>query len=74
MRFAYGRALPMPFAALRLNASLLKALAEEGYRTPTPIQERTIPPALEGRDVLGCASPVPPARLGQARLRYRWSL
>jgi ATP-dependent RNA helicase RhlE len=55
MRFAYGRALPMPFAALRLNASLLKALAEEGYRTPTPIQERTIPPALEGRDVLGCA-------------------
>ncbi len=34
---------------------LQRALAEEGYVTPTPIQARTIPPLLAGRDLLGCA-------------------
>ena len=33
----------------------MKALAEEGYDTATPIQTKAIPPALAGRDVLGTA-------------------
>ena len=45
----------MAFRSLRLSDPLLRALAEEGYETPTPIQAKAIPPALEGRDVLGCA-------------------
>ncbi len=45
----------MAFTALRLAAPILKALAEEGYQTPTPIQAQAIPPALQGRDLLGCA-------------------
>jgi ATP-dependent RNA helicase RhlE len=32
-----------------------QALVEEKYEVPTPIQAQTIPPALEGRDILGCA-------------------
>lgn len=44
-----------PFADLGLIAPLLRALHEEGYETPTPIQVQAIPPVLEGRDVLGCA-------------------
>ena len=43
------------FAELDLIAPVQRALAEENYETPTPIQAQTIPPALEGRDVLGCA-------------------
>ncbi len=43
------------FTALHLSETLLRTLAEEGYTTPTPIQAQTITPALEGRDVLGCA-------------------
>jgi len=35
--------------------SLLKAIEEEGYKTPTPIQEESIPIVLEGTDLLGCA-------------------
>ncbi|HPE15784.1 MAG TPA: DEAD/DEAH box helicase [Oscillospiraceae bacterium] len=34
---------------------ILDALRETGYTTPTPIQEQAVPPALAGRDVLGCA-------------------
>ena len=45
----------MAFKSLRLAAPLLRALAEEGYETPTPIQAKAIPPALEGRDILGSA-------------------
>ena len=33
----------------------MKALEEQGYVKPSPIQEKAIPPALAGRDVLGCA-------------------
>ncbi len=43
------------FNDLGLDQSLLKALDEIGYETPTPIQEKTIPPMLLGRDVLGQA-------------------
>jgi len=34
---------------------LQRAVAEEGYSTPTPIQEQAIPHLLEGKDLLGCA-------------------
>ena len=43
------------FDALSLNPSLLKAIKQQGYTKPTPIQKQAIPPLLEGRDVLGCA-------------------
>jgi ATP-dependent RNA helicase RhlE len=43
------------FEDLNLDASIRRALDEENYETPTPIQARTIPSALEGRDILGCA-------------------
>ena len=45
----------MKFEDLKLEKQLLKALAEEGYKKPSPIQVQAIPPALEGRDILGCA-------------------
>ena len=45
----------MTFRELGLTQSILKALAELGYEKPSPIQEKAIPPALAGRDVLGCA-------------------
>ena len=45
----------MKFEALGLTRPILKALGEQGYETPTPIQEQAIPAALAGRDVLGCA-------------------
>jgi ATP-dependent RNA helicase RhlE len=34
---------------------LVRAVASEGYETPTPIQLQAIPPLLDGRDLLGCA-------------------
>jgi len=43
------------FSDLKLNPKVLKAIDEAGYETPTPIQAEAIPPALEGRDVLGIA-------------------
>ena len=43
------------FTELDLIAPLARAVAEEGYETPTPIQARCIPPLLKGRDLLGCA-------------------
>ncbi len=43
------------FDALSLAPALLKALRDEGYATPTPIQAKAIPPALAGHDVLGIA-------------------
>ncbi len=47
--------MTMTFADLALSAPLLRALAEAGYATPTPIQARSIPMLLDGRDVLGLA-------------------
>ncbi|WP_413868853.1 DEAD/DEAH box helicase [Albidovulum sp.] len=43
------------FSDLKLDPKVLQAIAEAGYETPTPIQAGAIPPALEGRDVLGIA-------------------
>ena len=45
----------MTFQTLGLCAPILTALEEHGYERPSPIQEKAIPPALAGRDVLGCA-------------------
>jgi superfamily II DNA/RNA helicase len=43
------------FADLGLSEPVLRAIAEMGYRHPTPIQEQAIPSVLMGRDVLGAA-------------------
>lgn len=43
------------FSDLGLGAPILKALADENYETPTPIQTQAIPLLLEGRDLLGIA-------------------
>jgi ATP-dependent RNA helicase RhlE len=43
------------FDDLKLIEPLLRAVREEGYEIPTPIQLQTIPRVLEGRDLLGCA-------------------
>ena len=45
----------MKFSDLSLMPPILKAAAEAGYETPSPIQQKAIPPVLNGRDLLGCA-------------------
>ncbi|MDE2199797.1 MAG: DEAD/DEAH box helicase, partial [Rhodospirillales bacterium] len=45
----------LEFEALGLSEPILRAVAEKGYLTPTPIQQFAIPAVLAGRDVLGCA-------------------
>jgi len=45
----------MPFTNLGLNDSLLKAIKDQGYDTPTPIQQQAIPVVIEGKDVLAAA-------------------
>lgn len=45
----------MSFAALNLSPDILKAVADQGYETPSPIQAKAIPPILEGRDVMAAA-------------------
>ncbi|HSC38865.1 MAG TPA: DEAD/DEAH box helicase, partial [Chitinophagaceae bacterium] len=45
----------MSFNELQLIEPVLKALQHEGYTTPTPIQQQSIPVVLQQRDLLGCA-------------------
>lgn len=45
----------MSFELLNVADPILRALQEEGYTTPTPIQQQSIPIVLEGNDLLGCA-------------------
>jgi len=45
----------LSFQELQVIAPILKALDTEGYTTPTPIQQQSIPVVLEGKDLLGCA-------------------
>ena len=45
----------MTFNELNLSAPLLRAVAEAGYESPSPIQASAIPPVLDGRDLMGCA-------------------
>ena len=51
---AKGFAL-IKFSDLGISSPLLRALEDAGYTRPSPIQEQAIPPALRGRDILGCA-------------------
>jgi len=43
------------FQSLGLSAELLRALSDQGYETPTPIQAQAIPPALDGTDLMAAA-------------------
>ncbi len=45
----------MSFASLGLSAPILKAVAEQGYETPSPIQAQAIPAIIEGSDVMAAA-------------------
>ena len=45
----------MSFDKLGLRAELLRAIRDQGYETPTPVQERSIPSILEGRDLMAAA-------------------
>ena len=45
----------MTFDELKLAPAILKAVREQGYETPTPIQAQAIPAVLEGHDILGGA-------------------
>ncbi|KAI4453028.1 atp-dependent rna helicase rhle-related [Holotrichia oblita] len=45
----------LKFENLNIMQPILKALGNEGYEIPSPIQQQAIPAALEGRDLLGCA-------------------
>ncbi|MCU0345741.1 MAG: DEAD/DEAH box helicase [Saprospiraceae bacterium] len=45
----------MKFTDLNLIEPILRSLQEEGYDTPTPIQQQSIPHSIEGRDLLACA-------------------
>ena len=47
--------MSIKFSGLSLHKSVLKALEDEGYDQPTPIQHKAIPAILNGRDVLGTA-------------------
>ncbi len=52
---AHNVTADMTFERLGLVAPLLRAVADAGYREPTPIQRAAIGPALAGRDIVGCA-------------------
>ena len=45
----------MSFTSLGLSEPLLKAISEQGYEKPSPIQEQAIPAVVEGRDVMAAA-------------------
>ena len=45
----------MSFSSLGLSAELLRAVAEQGYTEPTPVQARAIPVVLAGRDLQAAA-------------------
>ncbi|KUW60131.1 hypothetical protein AWF66_26520 [Escherichia coli] len=48
----------MSFDSLGLSPDILRAVAEQGYREPTPIQQQAIPAVLEGRDLMASAQTV----------------
>src|SRR4051794_36400743 len=51
----YWSVYNMSFESLALSPALLRALGEQGYATPTPVQSAAIPVALAGRDMLAGA-------------------
>ena len=52
---AYKKASPLTFHYFTLDDAIMRALAEEKYVVPTPIQAQTIPIVMSGRDVIGTA-------------------
>src|ERR1051326_1878769 len=50
-----GEEPPAGFEGMGLNPALLQAVRDQGFEEPTPIQRRTIPLLLEGRDVIAQA-------------------
>src|SRR5690606_35129608 len=50
-----GDLIQMSFQNLGLSAELLRAIADQGYSEPTPVQAQSIPLILEGRDLLARA-------------------
>ena len=50
-----GIAERVPFSTLSLSEPTMKGLTEMGFETMTPVQEKSIPPLLAGKDVLGAA-------------------
>lgn len=53
--FCNNNAIYMLFKDLNISAPILRAVQDEGYLTPTPIQEKSIPIILRGQDIIGCA-------------------
>ena len=49
------REIVMPFASLGLSDAILKAVADQGYDSPSPIQAQAIPAILQGKDVMAAA-------------------
>ncbi|MXV51556.1 DEAD/DEAH box helicase [Pedobacter sp. HMF7647] len=47
--------MPQSFEDFKLNRQILNAIADAGYETPTPIQEKAIAPILSGQDMMGIA-------------------
>jgi len=45
----------MSFESFGLHPDLMRAIAEAGYTSPTPIQSQAIPVVIEGKDVMGAA-------------------
>ena len=45
----------MPFSKLGLSAEILRAISDQGYHEPTPVQAQAIPPILSGLDVMAGA-------------------
>jgi ATP-dependent RNA helicase RhlE len=46
----------LPFSAFKLHPNLLQGIKDLGFTRPTPIQADAIPPGMQGRDLLACAS------------------
>jgi ATP-dependent RNA helicase RhlE len=45
----------MNFESFNLDARVMSGVRAQGYTTPTPIQEKAIPPIMQGRDIIGLA-------------------
>ncbi|MEW5734883.1 MAG: DEAD/DEAH box helicase [Thermodesulfobacteriota bacterium] len=45
----------MDFTSMKLHPAVFAGVEAAGYKTPTPIQEKAVPPVLEGKDVMGLA-------------------
>ena len=54
-RIPYAKHPTETFSELGLSTTLQERISALGYETPTPIQQKAIPPLLEGRDVIGIA-------------------